>query len=189
MKQDKQPYVFRRHARSCRFFGPGGRESRADKCNCPFHADGIYRGQRIRLSLGTRSRQTADRKLSAKLAEIDAASGANGEAPIAVGVACVRFLASYNGTGAQSTIRKYGTKLRLLRDFCARKGADALVDVTVDLLEKFRDSRTIAAVTWKVELQALRTFFRFCQERGWIEGNPAKQIRSPRNIKPNEVVP
>jgi site-specific recombinase XerD len=44
-------------------------------------------------------------------------------------------------------------------------------------------------VTWKVELQALRTFFGYCVQHKWIANNPAKEITSPRNLKPNEVVP
>lgn len=187
MKQDRQPYVFRRHARTCRFFGPGGRETRSDKCNCPFHADGVYRGNRIRLSLGTRSWQTAERRLNAKIEELERHNCGGEE--ITLGVARERFLDSYHGVGAQSTIRKYGTKLRLIEEFCARGGVRTIKDVNVNLLEKYRHSRSIAPVTWKVELQALRTFFRFCQERGWTDRNPAKQVRAPRNVRPNEVVP
>ena len=44
-------------------------------------------------------------------------------------------------------------------------------------------------VTWKVELQALRTFFGYFVSRKWMAANPAKEMKSPRNIKPNEVVP
>ena len=44
-------------------------------------------------------------------------------------------------------------------------------------------------MTWKVELQALRTFFGYCVIRKWISTNPAKEMKGPRNIKPNEVVP
>ncbi len=35
----------------------------------------------------------------------------------------------------------------------------------------------------------LITFFGFCVKRKWINANPAKDLASPRNIKPNEVVP
>lgn len=175
--------MYRRHAPKCQYFGPGGRAVRTDK---PFHADGIYKGQRIRLSLGTRSLQKAQRKLDAKLAVLDRLDA--GE-EVTIAAACERFLGSYDGVGAASTIRKYGTKLRLPSDFCTSSGVRAIGDVTVDLLERYRQSRNIAVVTWKVELQALRTFFRFCQDRGWIERNPAKQVRAPKNLKPNEIVP
>ena len=35
----------------------------------------------------------------------------------------------------------------------------------------------------------MRQFFAFCLERRWIEHNPAKKIKAPRNIRPEEVVP
>ena len=44
-------------------------------------------------------------------------------------------------------------------------------------------------MTLKVELQALRTFFGYFVSRKWLTTNPAKEIKSPRNIKPREVVP
>src|SRR5208282_5791527 len=56
-------------------------------------------------------------------------------------------------------------------------------------LEDFRGTRTIGKVTWKVERQMLITFFHFCVSRRWISTNPAKELKAPRNLKPNEVVP
>ena len=57
------------------------------------------------------------------------------------------------------------------------------------LLEDFHRTRGIGSVTWKVELQTLRTFFGYCVSHRWITANPAKELKPPRNIKPNEVVP
>ena len=57
------------------------------------------------------------------------------------------------------------------------------------MLEDYRRIRDISQVTWKVELQALRTFFGYCVQHKWIASNPAKELKSPRNLKPNEVVP
>ena len=44
-------------------------------------------------------------------------------------------------------------------------------------------------MTWKVELQTLRTFFSYCIRHKWISFNPANDLKAPRNLKPNEVVP
>jgi site-specific recombinase XerD len=33
------------------------------------------------------------------------------------------------------------------------------------------------------------TFFGYCVSRKWISTNPAKELKAPRNLKPNEVVP
>lgn len=186
MKQDRHPYVFRRHARNCSNSGPGGREIRFDKCRCPFHADGMYKGQRIRQSLNTRSSQTAERRLNELLAKIDEVQG--GEA-MTVRAAGDRFLVSYEGSARPSTIRKYKTKIDLLAEFCTRTRVPLLADVTIDVLERYRASRKISLVTWRVELQALRTFFGFCMDRMWATSNPARQVRSPRGLAANSVVP
>jgi integrase len=44
-------------------------------------------------------------------------------------------------------------------------------------------------VAWKVERQMLITFFRFCRTKKLCSGNPAKELKPPKNLKPNEVVP
>lgn len=99
-----------------------------------------------------------------------------------VRVAGARFIANYEGVAKPSTIRKYQTKVKLLVNFLERVRVPLLADVTVDWLERYRSSRVVSKVTWRVELQALRTFFSFCHERGWIVANPASQVRSPRGI-------
>ena len=206
MKRDNELYAFRRHLRSCQYFGPGGRDTRSDKCDCPFHVDGKYYGERVRQSLKTRSRKLADRRLADVIRRIDekrrlvteAGAPSVSTAPHAISDADRRFLAShgeidqnrkFQGDLEFSTWRKYRTKLRLLVAFCDRERISELSDVNLDVLEDYRRSRKISLVTWKVELQALRTFFRHCVSHRWLTANPAKEMKSPRNLKPNEVVP
>jgi site-specific recombinase XerD len=203
VKRDNEPYPFRRHLRRCRFFGPGGREARADKCQCPFHVDGLHHGERVRQSLKTRSRQVADRRLTALIRELDERRRADGDESVRPGQRTVseaveRFLRNhgevdvdrkYRGIVEYATWRKYRTKLKLLFAFCDAEGISELTDVTLDVLEDFRQTRKVGLVTWKVELQALRTFFGYFVTLKWITANPAKEMKTPRNIKPNEVVP
>jgi site-specific recombinase XerD len=207
VKRDNEPYPFRRHLRSCKFFGPGGREVRADKCNCPFHVDGLHQGGRVRQSLRTTSRQLADRRLTALIRKLDekprlgdAAQDdlKTGTAQRTIAETVDRFLRNhgeidqnrnFRGIVEYATWRKYRTKLKLLQAFCDTQGISQLSDVTIDVLEDFRRTRKVGLVTWKVELQALRTFFGFFVSRKWITTNPAKEMKAPRNIKPNEVVP
>jgi len=75
MKIELELYAYRRHLRTCHFFGRGGRDARQDKCNCPYHVDGLHGGQRYRQSLNTRSRQAADRKVSELVRKLDAEAG------------------------------------------------------------------------------------------------------------------
>lgn len=88
-----------------------------------------------------------------------------------------------------SSYRKYRTKLNLLCSFCDRESIADLEDINLDVLEDYRRSREISQVTWKVELQALRTFLGYCVQHKWIVSNPAKEIKSPRNLRPNDVIP
>ena len=204
MNRGNEPYLLRRHVKSCPYFGPGGREVRLDRCDCPIHVDGIYHGERVRQGLRTRSRQLADRRLTALLRKLDeqqanASLEAKGApTPRTLSVAITRFLTSYGeldqnrrfrGDVEYATWRKYRTKLLLFQSFCERQGISELADVSLDVLEDFRQTRKIGLVTWKVELQALRTFFGYCVSHRWLVTNPAKEMKTPRNIKPNEVVP
>jgi integrase len=109
-----------------------------------------------------------------------------------------RFLQSHGGIGADGkyrgdsshgTWRKYRSSLQFLTNFCEREGVTTLADITIEILEDFRRSREILLVTWKVELQTLRTFFAYCLSRKWLATNPAKELKAPRNLKPNDVVP
>ncbi len=62
-------------------------------------------------------------------------------------------------------------------------------ELTTDHLDAFRAGRSLKPVTGSKELQLLRQFCSFCAARRWAEDNPAKQIKSPRNIRPNDVEP
>jgi hypothetical protein len=173
----------------------------------------LYDGQRIRQSLRTRSRQIADRRLTAIVKSLEAKTdehdigspGNSAAAPIRVGApqrtvsaAVERFLKShgeigqdgkYRGNLECGTWRKYRSGLGLLASFCDEQRTTELAGVNLDALEDFHRSRSISLVTWKVELQTLRTFFSYCVSHKWITTNPAKELKAPRNIKPNEVMP
>jgi site-specific recombinase XerD len=95
----------------------------------------------------------------------------------------------YRGDLEYGSWRKYRSSLGLLASFCHEQRIAQLTCVTMDTLEDFHRTRRIGLVTWKVELQTLRTFFGYCVSHKWIVANPAKELKPPRNIKPNEVIP
>jgi site-specific recombinase XerD len=88
-----------------------------------------------------------------------------------------------------STQRKYKNVLAQLRAYCADAGLDDIMQLTIEHLDAFRARRKLSPITSTKELQTLRQFFGFCLERHWTEENPAKKIKLPRNVKPEEVVP
>ena len=211
VKTDSQLYPFRRHLKTCAYFGPGGRDVRLDKCNCPFHVDGLYCGERVRQSLNTRSYQLADKRLRELIRTLEAKMEERSRAGFAesgpraitpaertISQAIERFLAThgeidqqgiFRGDSEYATYRKYRSSLRFLSAYCAEHGIVSLSDDMTDALEGYRRGRRIGAVTWKTERQALVTFFGFCVKRKWLTTNPAKDLTAPRNLKPNEVVP
>ena len=153
----------------------------------------------------------ADRRLAELIRDLDAQLASEPEmrdasesgnlpaaATLTVSAAVDRFLKThgeigpdgkYLGDSERGTWKKYRCALRLLVAFCENSGLQAVADVTADALEDFRGTRGIGKVTWKVERQMLITFFGFCARRKWIPTNPAKELKAPRNLKPNEVVP
>ena len=76
-----------------------------------------------------------------------------------------------------------------LVSFCQQQNIRPLIDVQLEPLENFRRTRKISSTTWQTERQILVTFFNYCEHHEWINTNPAKRLKAPRNLKPNEVVP
>jgi integrase/recombinase XerC len=89
----------------------------------------------------------------------------------------------------QSTQSKYRNTLKHLKSFCEKNSIDDVREFTLDNLDRFRAGRDIALITSSKELQLLRQFCDYCKDRDWMKENIAKKIRSPRNIRPNDVEP
>jgi site-specific recombinase XerD len=87
------------------------------------------------------------------------------------------------------TISKYRNSLEKLEDFCEASEIDTLDEIGTESLDRFRGGRRLRQITASKELEILRVFFRFCLDRKWVTENPAKRIKLPRNLKPNDVVP
>ena len=173
--------LYRRHLKSC----PHRSKGRVYlKCNCPVWADGYVGGKRVlNKSLGTCDLARA-RKRAAALEDGD-------ETPHrAVKEATAAFLDHCTSESlTEATISKYRNVTNKLIGFCEAEGIDWLDELSAEKLDKYRAGRKIALITSSKELETLRVFFGFCVNRDWIRDNPAKRIKMPRNIKPNEIVP
>ena len=184
-----------------------GRDVRLNKCACPFHVDGVHRGTRVRESLGTRNQQVADKKLADLIRSREAeyfAKLAGGASPApareipGIAEAVKLFLGSYGnidksgkvrGDLRYSSWRKYRNSLHHLAEFCQSKGIQSLGKIETTELEQYRRGREISQRTWRTELQTFRMFFGYCMRKKWIASNCAKEMKGPRNLTPNEVVP
>jgi hypothetical protein len=144
-------------------------------------ADGYVNGRRtLRVSLETRN--LAARKKAAALESPDESVFK------AVADSVKGFIEHCQSEGLKdSTISKYRNVLGKLVEFCER--IDSLAELRTEKLDQFRAGRGIQPITACKELEILRVFFGFCVDRNWTKENPAKRIKLPRNLKPDDVAP
>ena len=92
-----------------------------------------------------------------------------------------RFIASHQARGTSKDMiqkhRKLGNEMQeFLGDVVVR-------GITVNDLSGFRESWTVGPTTAKNTIERMRSFFKFCVERDWIDKNPAKLIRPPKILE------
>lgn len=184
--------LWRRHATGTDENGkpkcPHAAKGRAyTKCNCPIWADGLLHGKRYRKPIKTPGGGTVrDWNRAVRLAAALEDPNAPRVKPIAE---AVKAFEQHILSLEPSTQRKYKNALRQFREHCEKAGLADLSDVTVEALDAYRAARSISRITAQKELETLRQFFTFCRDRNWTDDNPAKRIKSAKNIKPAEVIP
>ncbi len=52
--------------------------------------------------------------------------------------------------------------------------------ITLDDVARFRESWKMSAITARKKIERLRSFFKFCVDRDWIEKNPAAGLKLPK---------
>jgi integrase/recombinase XerC len=173
--------IWRRHTKTCPHRTKG---RNVLKCNCPLWADGYVDGKRVlRQSLKTHDMARA-RKRAVALESPDTNTFK------AVEDAIAGFIGHCDGEGLKfSTVRKYRNTLNHLKAFCEARKIDSIAELTTNHLDVFRAGRALKPITSSKELELLRQLCGFCCDRKWCPENVAKRIKSPRNIKPNDVEP
>jgi len=94
----------------------------------------------------------------------------------------LRHLAAERGA-SPLTIKSYREDLLQLEEFLRSAGCRTPADATSPVLRRFASglhAAGYAASTVARKLASLRSFYAFGQREGWIQGNPAKPLRSPR---------
>ena len=173
--------IWRRHTATCPHRAKG---RNVVKCNCPLWADGYLNRKRVlRQSLGTRDMARARKRAVALESPENQVFKSMEDAATAFIVHCE------SGGLKFSTVRKYRNTLNHLREFCENTSIDSIAELTTDHLDAFRADRALKPITSAKELELLRQFCGFCCDRKWCPENIAKRIKSPRNIKPNDVEP
>ena len=160
--------LYRRHLGSC-----GHRSFGFRKCKCPVWANGVVRGEFVRKSLKTRNWEAGQRTI--REWEITGSEKASG---IRLGVASERFYADCEARMLKNPTR--ATYKLLLGRLMDDLGDVKLGRITVEDLREHREKWEAAPATARARIVKIRSFFRFCQESGWIPLNPAKSLNPPK---------
>ena len=164
--------IYRRHKKSCKQ-RDGGRAYR--RCLCPIWVDGLLNGEEIRKSLKTR-----DWKLAHDRIRQWEAVGSRDVRPAPIGVkeACDKFISDSEARGLREpTIYKYRLLFRQFQSFATEYGLSLMIHFDVDWLRRFRAGWPNKNMSARKKLEALRAFFRFVHESGWIPTNPAGRLK------------
>jgi site-specific recombinase XerD len=84
----------------------------------------------------------------------------------------------------EPTLYKYDLLLRQLQIFADSAGLTVINQFDLNTLRNFRGSWPNQNIAGKKKLEALRTFFQFCREAGWMSQNPAMKLKAPKTSTP-----
>jgi integrase/recombinase XerC len=107
------------------------------------------------------------------------------EKPITLSVAIRRFLRYLRAerNASSLTVKSYREDLNHFREFLGNQEDPLPQTLTTPVLRGYLvalHDQGYSAATIARRLATLRSFFRFGQREGWVEGNPAKPLRNPR---------
>jgi integrase len=87
------------------------------------------------------------------------------------------------------TLRKFENLLqRRFLDWCEGEGYRLLKQINVDVVRQFRSTWKDSAIYAVKNLERMRAFFRFCEQAGWLQQNPAVSVKAPK-VKPAPTLP
>lgn len=169
--------VYRRHRTSCEHREEGRKYRR---CLCPIWVDGFLDGQEIRKSLNVRDWQKAQ-DLVRKWEVEDQVTEAQKPEPVTIEGACEKFEVDAKARLlAGATLYKYKLLFRQLKAFANKRGFLFLAELDLDLLSTFRSEWHDGPRSSLKKLERLRAFMQFAQKRGWINNNPASELKAPK---------
>ena len=165
--------AYRRHSKTC-----SHRDRNYRRCTCPIWVDLVVDKKRTLRSLGTRNWEFAQKKVL----ELET-SGDKIRKTILDATESFERDAEARGLRPAS-IYKYKLLFKQLNAFSTDKGFLYIDELDVDTLRRFRESWKNKNYSARKKLEALRTFFRFAYEAGWVPKNHALAIRPPKVEQP-----
>ena len=88
----------------------------------------------------------------------------------------------------EPTLYKLRLLFRQMKEFAHTEGVVYVSNFNVDNVRRFRQSWPNKNFDARKKLEATRAFFRFCQESGWIQINPAAVLKPGKTVHP-EIIP
>jgi integrase len=190
--------LYRRHRKGCEASRPEGsftgefEESRrgAKRCSCVIHVSGTLAGKFNRKRTGC-CRWDETR---AAAAQWEAAGNWSGliqppEAPppapattsgVSIADATEAYLARCENRGIQpTTLSKYRTFIKQLREFCDARGYIFIHQLTVADMDRFYASWKDGKRAKSKKLERLKSFVRFCLKREWLSRDIAEDLEAP----------
>ncbi len=162
--------IYRRHDKSCRATSRHYR-----RCSCPIWVQGITSdGRKLRQSLKTNAWAEAE----SKARELD--RGRAKRIPT-VAEAAASYRADLERRGLSHSVKgKFRLMLQRLNDAYPHK----LTVLTAEDMRRFAASWGYAPTTQRAEIERLRQFWGFCVDSGWVDRNPAKGVKPPKEPPP-----
>jgi integrase/recombinase XerD len=146
------------------------------RCSCPLWADGRLAGKRFHRTLKTRNWEKAVQTIQ----EIEAA-GENQPKRTTIETATDAFIHDAEARGLRPpSVYKYKLLFKQLKAFAADKGLRYITECDIETLRKFRETWPNKNFSAQKKLEAMRTFFRFVHDSGWLPANPATKIKPPK---------
>ena len=161
--------AFRRHSKVCPH-----RDRNYRRCSCPIWVDKVFKTKRTLKSLRTRNWEVAMKRVLKMETDTD-------KAPKTILEATQAFIRDAEARGLRPpSVYKYRLLFKQLNTFADEKGLTFLDELGVHELRLFRESWKNKNYSARKKLEALRTFFRFIHDAGWIGGNVALAIKPPK---------
>jgi integrase/recombinase XerD len=160
--------IYRRHSSNC------PQESRRyRRCNCPCWIEGTIEGKYYREALKTRNWERAT-KLAREKEE-------GKTERVTIEVATEAFIRDAEARGLRTaSIYKYKLLFKQMKAFAENHGIRFLSELDVETLRTFRESWVNKNYSARKKLEALRTFYKFVHDSGWVATNPAILIKPPK---------
>jgi len=157
------------------------------KCRCVLWVYGSMGGEEIRESLRLRDWTKAlalvrERLNGGHWRETVAAAPPPQDTRITIGDAAAKYIANMQGQDLHAdTVAKYRRLFARLTAFAGDKGIQHLEDITLDDLSSFRAGwHNLGPRTKIKELERLKAFFNFAQQREWLKKNPAEPLKAAK---------